>query len=447
MPGGSGIAKTNRPSTPLGTRTVGGPAVDADHVQPVDGVGQDVGQVGAEQDAQVLAQVIWSFHRDPEGVTHRGTMPVRSDQVAAADGRDLATDPVAEPGRHAIRIPLERDQLGRKPDLAHAERPVVVDEDRFEVVLRAHGGGRRAHRRGHLGIREAEGTLDGFGVAQPSDRRLARHDAPAAATHLIVDAEGAEDLHRAGADAGRPREDRGRRMALDDKRAHALPGEADGRHETSRAGADDEDRHLEPGRGSGSGVDLVHVSSPFGRTSCPMSDIVSDEVRWRHGQTSIRAARAGRCIRCDPSPDPRGGPRDPRARTPWRPQGRRGGAGCRRLSFDRVPPVRVAGRAVRRAGAPSPRHGRVRRAGGLEPIAGRPASDPDLVPDRRPHVRPDAAPRRERCSRSPRSTPTRSPRSGRSRMAGGRDRPTSLEGWRPRATCARTSRSRRRPTS
>ena len=25
IPGGSGIAKTNRPSTPLGTRTVGGP--------------------------------------------------------------------------------------------------------------------------------------------------------------------------------------------------------------------------------------------------------------------------------------------------------------------------------------------------------------------------------------------------------------------------------------
>ena len=120
---------------------------------------------------------------------------------------------------------------------------------------------------------------------------------------------------------------------------------------------------------------------------------MSDEVRWRHGQTSICAARPGRCIRCDPSPDPRGGPRDPRARTSWRPQGRRGGASGRRLPFDRVPPLRLAGRAVRRAGAPSPRHGWLRRAGGLEPVAGRATSDPDLVPDRGPHVRPDAAPR------------------------------------------------------
>ena len=48
----------------------------------------------------------------------------------------------------------------------------MVDEDRLEVVLRADGGGRRADRRCHLGVREAEGALDRFGVAQPSDHRL-----------------------------------------------------------------------------------------------------------------------------------------------------------------------------------------------------------------------------------------------------------------------------------
>ena len=159
-------------------------SVAADHVQPVDGVGQDLGQVGAEQDAQVLAQVVRSFHRDPERVTHGGTMPVRADQVAAADGRDLATDPVAEPSRHAIRIPLERDQLGREPDLAHAERPKVVDEDRFEVVLRAHGGGRRAHRRGHLrhpGSRGHPRQVRGRPAIGPSPgeaRCPSRRDAP-----------------------------------------------------------------------------------------------------------------------------------------------------------------------------------------------------------------------------------------------------------------------------
>ena len=423
-------------------------AVAADHVQPVDGVAQDLGQVGAKQDAQVLAQVVRSFHRDPERVTHRRTMPVRSDQVAAADGDDLATDPVAEPGGHAIRIPLERDQLGREPDLAHAERPVVVDEDRFEVVLRAHGGRRRAHRRRHLGIREAEGALDRFGVAQPSDHRLARHDAPAAATHLLVDAEASEDLHRSGADAGRPRKDRRRRMALDDERAHALPGEADGRHEPSRAGADDEDRHLEPVAVVGRVSMLVHVSSPFGRTSCPMSDIVSDEVRWRHGQTSIRAARPGRCIRCDPSPDPRGGPRDPRARTRWAPsrstRWRERPASPARpctCSTARGPGCSTRWRAISATRPDSTSWWS--RAGCRTPCEAIRTSCPDRGPD----VRPDAAPRAG-AVHARRDRPRRGRRgSGRSRMAGGRDRPTSLEGWRPRATCARTSRSRRRPTS
>src|SRR6185369_4315416 len=92
-------------------------------------------------------------------------------------------------------------------------------------------------------------------------------------------------------------------------------------------------------------------------------DTLSDEVRFaRHGQTSLRPAGAGRIGRCDPARDPRGGTGDAGARPGRGAPRRRGRPIGRRLAVDGLPAVRLAGRAVRRAGAAPPLRGRLRRA-------------------------------------------------------------------------------------
>ena len=257
--GGQRDAKDEPPIGPARDEDCRRTRVAAQHVQPIQRVAKHVGKVRPEQDAEELAQVVRTLHRDPERLAHRRAVAIRADQVAGTHGRHLATCTIAELCRHAVRVLVERDELRREPDLAHAERAIVVDEDGLQMVLRAHRGRRRADRRGRVGVGEPEGALDDIGIAQPADARLPRHDPPTPAAHVVIHPPTAEDLHRARADAGGAREDRRRRVTLDHERAHAVAGEADRRDEARRAGSDDERRHLLGARGGGPGIDGVHV--------------------------------------------------------------------------------------------------------------------------------------------------------------------------------------------
>ena len=231
----------------------------ADEVQPVAAFAKDIGQVRPEQDAQEAPEVVRSLHRDVQGTPDGTAVPVRADQPAGPDVHLGAVGPVADHGPDAVIVLLERHELGRERDPA-TDRPQVVDEDRLQVVLGADGGRRRADGEAGGRVREAERPLDRVRIIQTPDAGLARDDMPAAAAHRLVEAERPEDLHRAGADAGRPREDRRRWVAFDDERAHAVAGQLDGGDQPGWAGADHEDRGMD-GASRGHGDVLLQISS------------------------------------------------------------------------------------------------------------------------------------------------------------------------------------------
>ena len=63
-------------------RRSGGPGRAGQHVQPVGRLAEDVGEVGPEQDAQVLAEVVRPLHRDAGKVADGAAVAVGTDEVA-----------------------------------------------------------------------------------------------------------------------------------------------------------------------------------------------------------------------------------------------------------------------------------------------------------------------------------------------------------------------------
>ena len=255
-----------------------GRALTLEHVEAVDRPTENVAEVGPEQDAEELAEVVRPLHRDPERRADRAPVPVGADEVARADGREVTGNAVAHDRPHTVGVLLERDELGREADVA-TERPEVIHEDRLEVVLRAHRRGGRADRRGLRLGRKAQGRLQRRRIVEMANRGLAWDHPPAAAADRFVDPPAAEDLHRANADACRAREDRGRRVPLDDDRLDAVSGEADRGDEPGRPGSDDEDRDVDLPSGPRALQSPACRALPnFVGQRVHLSDSVSDEV-------------------------------------------------------------------------------------------------------------------------------------------------------------------------
>ena len=164
--------------------------------------------------------------------------------------------PPAQLGAHAVGRRTQAGEGGAEPDLA-AEAPDLASEHRLDVVLRAQRRERRADAERLPDPRVGE-RLDLVRLlgqrAGDRDRRFA---VDAAGPDRVADPPEAEDLHRAGADAGRARECRGAGAPLDDEDACAVAQRGHGRRETGRSGADDEyvggvhatQRLRPPGRG------------------------------------------------------------------------------------------------------------------------------------------------------------------------------------------------------
>ena len=107
---------------------------------------------------------------------------------------------------------------------------------------------------------------------------------------LLLEAPGAQQLHRRGADAGGAGEVGDLRAALDDERLDARAGEGDGRGQPRGPGADDEDR-----RDFNRSDRVSHEShDTFHPTRCPVKWLRCPDVSTRRYQQRARAEEAGK---------------------------------------------------------------------------------------------------------------------------------------------------------
>ena len=179
----------------------------------------------------------------PSAVRIAAVRAVGGDQVAGADGAQVAARDVAQNDLDALRPVARRlTDLGVEVHAGGAQGAQVLEQHGLEVVL-GHAGGRgRAEQGGLLARRDADGPHRALGatVARVSRLPAAPLDVDAARADGVLDAPGADQLHRAQAHRGRARQRRQLGPALDEHRLHAEPRERDGGRQPGRAGSHDD---------------------------------------------------------------------------------------------------------------------------------------------------------------------------------------------------------------
>jgi hypothetical protein len=105
---------------------------------------QPVCQVRVEDHGAVVAQRAEVVHADAHGLADPAAGAVRADQVPGADPRRPAVGP-ADVGGDAVGAALQAGERRAEPDLAAALEE-VLQQHRFQVVLRALAGRHRADR-------------------------------------------------------------------------------------------------------------------------------------------------------------------------------------------------------------------------------------------------------------------------------------------------------------
>jgi hypothetical protein len=226
-----------------------------DDVDAVAAVAEHPSQLRPEQHRDDLLEVVGAFHADAERRPDGAVGAVGGDQEAGANQAGRAGGHVAQHGGDALAVLGDVDQLGAEADPRGRVGAQVRVEDRLQVVL-GHGGGHgRADRRGLLARRVADRLGDAAGrderLAQP---RLEPH-VHLAGPHRRVQPPRPQQLHRAGADAGRPRQRREVVTLLHEQRLHPVAGQHDGGGQAGGARPADHHRH-------GGGVVVAHHSAP-----------------------------------------------------------------------------------------------------------------------------------------------------------------------------------------
>ncbi len=182
-----------------------------------------------EQDGEVLALGAELALRDAGRAAHGAAGTVGAHDVANPEALLVAAasdrpEAGATPRRSRWSSPTS---AGAEPDDT-AERPQVLQQQRLEVVLRAHRREARAERGQRLGLRQAERELLLLPVRERRGHRRGQPEVGAAGAHQLLETPRAQDLHRAWPDAGRLRDGGRALVPLDDQHARAGAGGGDG---------------------------------------------------------------------------------------------------------------------------------------------------------------------------------------------------------------------------
>ncbi|SIK36849.1 Uncharacterised protein [Mycobacteroides abscessus subsp. abscessus] len=242
------------------------PVVVARLRHPVEGAGPVVAvlrEVGVEPDVQRRAEPRLAGEGEVELLGDRRATAVGADDVLREDERLLPGVAVAH-GRLDALGRLDRgDELRREPQVG-PETAGRLGDDGFEDVLRD-----VAHRAGTGDLVVTGAGAAGAPRLEAGDLLSGEARRPDVVAHVrvrgghgddvVLDAEIAEDLHRALVGDVRPGRVRGRRIAGDGDRVDAVAGEDRRERESGRAGPDDEDI------GAGGSGRRGHCSFSFGR--------------------------------------------------------------------------------------------------------------------------------------------------------------------------------------
>ena len=245
-----------------GQQDARGHSRSAHHVQGIPAVTEPLEQSRRpEQERRVVLEAGRAHRFDAEDRAHPAPAAVGADDVPGVDHRVLAARRVTDHGGDAVGILLERDELGREPEVGEAQLAKACDEHRLHVILGADHRTRRADRGGLVRGGEAERHDAGGRSRQGGGDVHQWQRIEAAGADRRLHPEAPEDLHRANAHPGGPRVDRRPGVLLHEHGRHAVVRERERGHEAGRAGTDDEDR----------GVDRAHRGAPlhlFHRTDC-----------------------------------------------------------------------------------------------------------------------------------------------------------------------------------
>jgi len=195
-------------------------------------------QVSLEDHVHPVLEDAGSVAYDPQRLAHRTVGSIRADQVLRAYRLLVSVGSIANEGRDAIIILIERHELGVESDIG-AEPRGAGSQDRLELILIA---GRRRRRTEVAGVGPGHALPRDCVVRQvrhPADERGAIVDQVPRA-NLGFDAEAPVDLHRSRRDAselvlnGRPW------MAFHDRAGHAAMREEERERQPVEAAADDQ---------------------------------------------------------------------------------------------------------------------------------------------------------------------------------------------------------------
>ena len=203
-----------------------------DHVQGEPAVAEHAVQVRGEQRVDELADLPEPLHPDPQRLPDDAARAVRADHEPGPHARSGSGGAIAECGGDPGAVVDQVDQFHPEPDLA-AQAPQVLEQHRFEAVLRAADRQHRADRE-HLPRVGRDSPAVARRPRAGRRHRPQRADPHVEPAQLAAQAPGPQQLHRAQVHAGGPGIDRGTRVPLD----HQRPG----------AVADGGDRGGQPGR-------------------------------------------------------------------------------------------------------------------------------------------------------------------------------------------------------
>ncbi len=221
--------------------------VDVDDAEVA--AGEQVVDVALEVDREAVGKAAVPGHRDPELPPHAAVRAVRGDEVVGDDDLFLTALAPAEHRPHVVSALVERDEVGAEQVLG-TELGRAPPQDGLKPDLGDEQARRGAQVLDSLVVRAVE-VLELLAA-----EALDRHDRAALLElarrgpfDLLLETDGAQDLHRPLVERGRARMDRRADVALHHEVRHSVLCEEHGGRQADEAAADDEDGEMAFGHG------------------------------------------------------------------------------------------------------------------------------------------------------------------------------------------------------
>jgi len=203
-------------------------------------------EVGVEQDIDAVVDFLFADHPDVQRPAHAALRAFGGDQITRGERHLGSGAAIGQYSRHAAGTLAERCQLGIEAQHPRSSRFRKSADDRLKIILGAEAILDRRHR--HVLCSRATGhpALD-LGAGE----RFGPHDQPhpaflqAGFPDRGVDTALPEDFHRPCIDAARFRRKRSARVALDQHRGHAMPGQEEGGGEADGTAAGNQNGDVE----------------------------------------------------------------------------------------------------------------------------------------------------------------------------------------------------------